>query len=235
MPIYSQHSNPLTTNGLVMPAAFEIHAYEVVHGLVARHFGKDTRYDHFAGAWNAIAYRFLGAYDSAEAFGDAVKTHGSTPRPPQRYLQERLLFEFFSSVFSVFESSFFAFYAFGSFIAANDFSLIPNEQHKVTPSATNGVYIRAFPGEPILDSFKGVLDDPGYRALRDIRNIVTHRAAPGRRIYLNSGPGDVPATKWKLNDRPFDELLVLDARSELTRLTHVLLTAFAAFSEGTLR
>ncbi|NBX03534.1 MAG: hypothetical protein EBR02_05675 [Alphaproteobacteria bacterium] len=51
---------PLSTNGLVMPLDFPVADYEAIHSIVEPRTRKAKEtYEQFAGAWNAVAYRFL--------------------------------------------------------------------------------------------------------------------------------------------------------------------------------
>lgn len=228
--------SPLTTNGLLMPPDFPVKAYESVHAAVVVTRGSDPQYDHYGGAWNAVAYRFLGAADSGDAFIASVKAHGTTPQPPERYLQERALFEFFSAGFSVFEASFYGLYAFGAFLAPLEFKLAtPRDQQRVTPSRVKEAYERAFQGDPIISVFDALFSDPGYQWWRELRNILTHRAAPGRRIYVSLGQDDAPPVEWKLNNLPFNESLVTKGREELARLLETLLEATLEFLKRRLK
>jgi hypothetical protein len=229
-------SSPLTTNGLLMPSDFPVEAYESVHGVVVAARGSDAQYHHYAGAWNAVAYRFLGATDSGAAFIESVRAHGTTPNPPERYLQERTLFEFFSSGFSVFEAAFFALYTFGAFLAPGVFKLATaRDQQRVTPSRTKEAYETAFQSDSILPVLDALFVDPGYQWWRELRNILTHRAAPGRRIYVSLGNDDALPVEWKLNNQPFNESLVTNGREELARLSTTLLDGTLEFIQRRLK
>ena len=213
-----------------MPPDFPIDAYESVHGRVVTARGNDPLYDHYAGAWNAVAYRFRGAIDSGESFVASMEAHGSTPEPLERYVQERALFEFFSCGFSVFDAAFYTLYTFGAFLEPEQFKLSsPREQQLVTPTRMKEAFERAFPTDPILQIFTDIFSDPGYQRWREIRNILTHRAAPGRRIYVSIGVEDSPPVEWKINNIPFNESVVTSGRNELARLTALLLGATDTF------
>ena len=53
----------LTTNGLNMPNIFPTISYEKIHKIVVLTQANHLLYDHYAGAWNALAYRFKAAID----------------------------------------------------------------------------------------------------------------------------------------------------------------------------
>lgn len=216
----------LSPNGLIAPSDFPVSQYESIHKIIESKAAGHSLYDHYAGAWNALAYRFCASIDHKNAFIVSIKKHGSTPPPKERYLQERILFDFFSSGFSTFEATFYGLYVIGTFIAPTNFSLSSEkDQQKVSPSSTRNAYINAFPNNPILLSFTDLFADPEYQQLREIRNILTHRTAPGRRMYVSIGSDDTPSTEWKLNSIPVDESIVINAVQALSRLLTQLLNA----------
>lgn len=71
--------------------------------------------------------------------------------------------------------------------------------------------------------------DPGYQRWRDMRNILTHRAAPGRRVYVGIGADDAPPVEWKLNDLPLDAALVPKHQRELAQLISDVISAAETF------
>jgi hypothetical protein len=223
----------LKTNGLLVPDDFPFAHYELIHTTIASKQAGHVLYEHYAGAWNALAYRFRASIDSSDVFVASLRVHSAEPKPGERYMQERALFDFFSSGFSVFESTFYGLYAIGAFLAPTIFPLASErDQQQVTPSRTKDAYARAFPGDPILLTFATLFGDPEYQQWREIRNVLTHRTAPGRRIYVSIGTEDAPPTEWKLNNQPLDESIASVGRRELSRLLGQLLTASSRFVES---
>ena len=84
----------------------------------------------------------------------------------------------------------------------------------------------------MLTAFDAFFADPAYQEWREIRNILTHRTAPGRRMYVGIGNDDAPATEWKLNNIPMDATLIPARRAALVRAVDALLTAVEAFVAG---
>lgn len=220
----------LSTNGLAVPPGFPVAEYEAVHKLMATKHGNHALYSHYAGSWNALAYRYRAYIDSGQQFADLFTAHGSAPSPQERYLQERALFDFFSAGFSVFECTFYALYTFGAMLASSGFSLASErDQQRVTPTRTKEAFTTVFPSDPILNIFSTLFADPEYQRLREIRNILTHRTAPGRRIYVSLGDDmDLP-TEWKLNNSPLDASIVSTGVRELNRLLSELIGATSTF------
>jgi hypothetical protein len=220
----------LSTNGLSVPAEFPKKNYEAVHSLIVKKFGSHPLYEHYAGAWNSLAYRYRGAVDSGFLFVSLLDKHGASPPAQERYLQEKALFEYFSSGFSVFESFFYGMYSICAFTDPVKFVLAsPKDQQRVSPSSTKQAFDKAFVGDPILSVFNDLFADPEYQRWREIRNILTHRTAPGRRIYVSLGSDDAPPVEWKLNNTPLDASIVSNGSRELSRLLSLLLDGAALF------
>lgn len=209
----------LSNNGLNAHQDFPATPYESVHVQVGSRWSQEASYFHYAGAWNALAYRFHGAVDAGVRFQKSLNDFGSHPAPRQRYQQEEALFNFFSNGFAAFEAMFYGLFAVGSFIDPKAFLLTtPKEQQRVSPSHTADAFKRAFPNDPILDAFTNLFADPSYQRWREMRNVLTHRSAPGRRVYVGIGTDDAPPVEWKLNDLPLDAALVPRHQGELAHL-----------------
>lgn len=220
----------LSPNGLPYHEDFPAKAYEAVHTHVLDNWSAEPTYFQYSGAWNALAYRFHGVIDAGARFQKSLKDHGAHPSPLQRYQQEEALFSFFSNGFSAFEAAFYAFFAVGSFIDSNAFPLFTmKEQQRVSPSYTAETFKRAFPNNALLVEFAKLFAEPSYQRWRDMRNVLTHRAAPGRRVFVGIGTDDAPPVEWKLNDLPLDSNLVPKHQRELAQLINDVVLAFERF------
>gem|GEM_PF-1496508 len=221
----------LSPNGLVMPSEFPTSLYEsIFHHLVSLK-SSDRLWEHFSGSWNALGYRFRACIDYRDTFISYIEKFGSTPPPEERYLQESVLFNFFSSAFSVLEATFYGLYVVGAFINPTYFLLsTARDQQAVTPYSTQKAYAKTFPNDPILITLSNLFNDQRYRQLREIRNILTHRTAPGRRMYVSIGGPEALATEWKLNDVRMDGSIVINGMKDLSDLLAELLTAYNKFT-----
>lgn len=220
----------LSNNGLNAHQDFPAAPYEAVHARIGPLWSQEASYFHYTGAWNALAYRFHGAVDAGAKFQKSLNDFGSHPAPHQRYQQEEALFNFFSNGFAAFEAMFYGLFAIGSFIDPPAFPLItPKEQQRVSPSYTADAFKRAFASDPILDAFATLFADPSYQRWREMRNVLTHRAAPGRRVYVGIGTDDAPPVEWKLNDLPLDATLVPKHQGELAQLISDVVIAIEKF------
>lgn len=226
----------LPTNGLLVPPDFPAAPYNSIHKRVVATRGQHPLYEHHAGAWNALAYRFRSLADSGEQFASSLAKHGDSPVPQERYMQEKALFEFYSSGFSVFECTFYGLYAIGAFLNSSAFPMTkPEDQQKVTPTSTSKAYEKTFPGAPILKTFSDLFADPDYQEWRTVRNVLTHRAAPGRIMYVSIGAEDALPAAWKLNKKAMDATLTSNARKTLVRLMSSVLIASEQFVETNLK
>jgi hypothetical protein len=219
-----------------MPADFPVDHYEAVHKCVQpRGETSNEGYQQFAGAWNALTYRFvaLGGYeaDLTAALGNLRETLTAE----RRCRQERDLFGFFSNGFSVFESAFYGLFSIGTILREAEFPLsTPSDQQRVSPTTTCSVLKKTFPGDPILEVVSAVTSDRAYREAREIRNVLTHRTAPGRTFFASVGvDGDLP-DQWKLNNITLDATMASTRRAEVARLLTDLLKGIDRFVQARL-
>ncbi len=159
-----------------MPSDFPTEHYVSINQRAGTH---STSQEHFAGAWNAVAYRF----DAVNEYHTALTTSLDSSRygvvGPERSRQERDLFGFFSNGFSVFEAAFYGLFSLGALVCAAGFPIAtPKEQKRIGPSFTAIQIQKAFPGDPILEVMTSVITDPAYVDWGDVRHVLTHRVAP---------------------------------------------------------
>ncbi len=215
-----------------MPSDFPSGAYEAIHlRIVPRADTNKSAYDQYAGAWNAIAYRYnaFGEYD--DLFSASISEHGASPNAAERYRQERDLFGFFNNGFSTFEAFFYGAFAVGALLQTPGFPIAtPQEQRRISAPQTVTSYRAAFPNHAVVDALEGVTQDPAYLELRDIRNVLSHRSAPGRTIHV--AIGDEPAPdQWKLANIVLDGATTATRRDRASKVLTVAMEAFQRFSD----
>src|SRR3989442_15988282 len=105
-----------------MPADFPVEPYQALHARITQKmsFQTDTG-KQFAGAWNAVAYRFIATAEDDEAFSQSVRAYGGAPSPKQRYEQERCLFGFFTAGLATLESFCYGLFAVASIVDPTNF------------------------------------------------------------------------------------------------------------------
>jgi hypothetical protein len=227
----------LTTNGLVMPGEFPVSAYEAVHAVLRKHNqAHPLMYEQWSGAWNAVSYRYLAVTEYSDSFTKSVVDRTGTATVDGRHRQERDLFGFFGSAVSALEAAFYGLFAIGGFLATAQFPLATAEdQRRVSPSSTHTVFARVFSGDPIVSVLETVTNDVAYRQLHDVRNVLTHRSAPGRRFFLGGGNDDLPIPdEWKGLGIRLDKDMTRAREMELARLLTLLLEGSHVFVQARL-
>lgn len=219
-----------------MPGDFPAAEYDSIHRKVEPLARRTSDvYEQFAGAWNAQAYRFLAMTEYEAAFSASIAGAGSSPTPADRFRQERDLFGFFSNGSSIFESTFYGLFALGAFLDPARFPIASaKDQQRISPPTTATAIAAAFAGDAINRSVDTVLSDASYLEWREVRNILTHRAAPGRIFFASIGVDDVLPDQWKIKGIPLDAKLAPSRRAELSRLLSTLLRSIDQFAQAKL-
>jgi len=190
---------PLSTIGLQMPEDFSISSYESIHQRVCSNSKTESNsWIEYAGAWNAIAYRFLALTDHGKAFTESIKRAGDAPPQPERYIQERELFAFFVNGLATIESFCYGLFAIASMVNQIDFPIATQKDLKlINPEKTTTQFKKAFAGKGITDALAQLIDSQDYGDWKDIRNVLAHRSAPGRIFYASTHP-PTQAALWKI-------------------------------------
>lgn len=178
------------TTGDEMPADFPTQIYNGFHGqtfdntfdVAARH---PDAWPQYGGAFNAIAYRFIGMSRAHDDFRRAF-----TPSGASRCDEEIALHAFFVCGLSAVECSAYAAFGILSMIDNSRFPItVDTLKRETSPSAIS----RACSGDAVLDalgtSFGAIDQSPIYRELKEIRNTLTHRQSPPRKIFLTAHAG----------------------------------------------
>lgn len=234
---------PLVTTGLIMPEDFATAPYTAVHSRVGPLIdAQPLAWPLYAGAWNAVSYRFRACADHDEAFTASVERAGGSPPLSERYVQERELFNFFVNGLATMESFCFGLFAIGSMVALPDFPIAtPKDEQRITPESTAKAYASAFPGEKITDALMKLIRDQSFIKWKEVRNVLAHRSAPqrahSRTIAVSIPSGDAstpvntpidPPPTW-LNGISIDVNTTSARRAWLAGVIHEILEAAATF------
>jgi hypothetical protein len=219
---------PLSINGLVMPADFDRDPYEAVQSKLSQ-FHKHDGHVHFIGAWSAISYRYHGLVDYDKDFTASVIKHGPAPGQPLRYYQERDLFGFFANGVSIFDAYYFAMFAVGAILIPNNFSL--TDEWKIDWKLTSIAYKTSFSGDPMSAVLDKLWVDPAYVDLRQIRNVLTHRGVPPRHHSLPIGSDEKPTATLGRVNIALDKDTTSSRRQQIARLLSTALEAARSFVE----
>lgn len=178
----------LTNIGLAMPKGFPVEPYESIHKRMVKKKNDYLKsWFQYAWSWNAVAYRFLACTEHDRAFTYSIKKFGISPKPPERYLQEKNLFGFFVTGLSTLESLLYSLYPIASVIKPPYFPIATEKDlRSITPEKTTNKFKKHFGGQNINCILKKLIDDKNYKDWKNIRNILIHRIARGR-DFSNGG------------------------------------------------
>lgn len=216
----------LAANGLNVPAAFPAANYDSLHSHIHSGHASTPSYKKFVGGWSALSYRYAEATECVDEFEQSIVANGTAPAQPERYEQERILFDFFGSALSVFEAGAYAMFAAASLANSSGFPLATaQDERKVTPANLRKQLIAHFPNDPFTSAWGAVLDDPRYLSLHHVRNVLTHRIAVSRHHSL--GGAQHGTSVWELTGAPITKDMLKPYASDLNDL----LTAFLPAAE----
>lgn len=157
----------------------------------------DDVWSQWASAWQGVAYRFLGAHrDSEMAAASLGQPGGDAPAAPERVRQEHAIYGFFASSLSAIECFAFAMYALGHWLEPDGFPFSNGDRDSVTLAQTRRTFTQYFPRDEVSDRLSRVSGTSDLRDWRKIRNILSHRAAPGRAISRTIGLADITHAGW---------------------------------------
>jgi hypothetical protein len=139
----------------------------------------------FAGGWNGLRYRYLVCLEHDRQFTTSIEG----PRTDvERYNQERDLYGFFVNGQSAIECLCYGLHAIASILKPTDFSVSrPEDLRAIKWHKTAKKFATFFPGEDLTGSLDRLLKSGDFTKWQEHRNILAHRATPGRGIYLG-GP-----------------------------------------------
>ena len=137
--------------------------------------------------FNGVAYRWRTASECHIDYLDLVSEYGEGPPTEVRYLQEKALFGFFTSGLAAIECFSFALHALGAHVSSGRFPIDDKSLRQVTPTSVSKKYRSQWPNSALSESLSNLVEDSQFELWKDIRNVLSHRAAPPRHHYLNSG------------------------------------------------
>jgi hypothetical protein len=119
--------------------------------------------EHLAASHNGVRYRLKACADYSDEFTHSIKTFGDSPPLIERYQQERALFGFFVSGYSVLDSFSFFMHTAAAQIDPTHFPMHKSGHLKgISCKTTADMFARAFPGEAIATELTESIADPTF-------------------------------------------------------------------------
>ena len=147
-----------------------------------------------------MRYRLRACADYSKEFVECVESFGNAPLAEQRYQQERQLLGFFVSGYAALDSfAYFAYFAAAHLRPSQFPTQLPGHIKSVSCKTTPPLFVRAFPGEDITATLDALINDQAFKDWDGYRNILAHRAAPGRVMYASIGDTTPDTADWKID------------------------------------
>ncbi|MHA4776608.1 hypothetical protein L1085_019195 [Streptomyces sp. MSC1_001] len=151
------------------------------------------------GAAMAVVYRHRRAWEASEELLDLARQQRDQRGADWHFAAQTRLFDFFVSLHSTFESSYYGLYFAGGQLAPDKFPLVQSERRRdIGLKSTVLAFQQAWSGEALTAKLGEVKESGLYKDLAVTRNILAHRVAPGfeHRVTL---VGEELATAHEIN------------------------------------
>jgi len=184
------------------PSAFPDLLFEQVEArIVAKMPSPSILQENFLGGQNGVRYRLRACMDYSEEFVQSIRQRRTTPAQDDRYQQERQLFGFFVSGIAALDCFNFFVYMSAAILSPNAFPIkTTGNTRNIKRKSTAALFSVQFPGTEISDALMKLSDDPKLGEWEDLRNVLAHRAAPGRVVYASIGTSKPdPDPDWKID------------------------------------
>ena len=188
--------------GLVLPAGFPDGLFETVKNrIVPSVRNPSPEIDNLCGAHNGVRFRLRACVEYSEEFVKCVRQVGGGPSMESRYRQERQLFGFFVSGIAALESFIFFIHFAAAHLKPSAFPIQePSDLRAISPKTTAKAFGKEFPGDALTVALTKLVEDPQFNDWNGVRNVLAHRAAPGRVVYGSMLPNSRgPAPDWKID------------------------------------
>jgi hypothetical protein len=184
--------------------------------------------DEFAGAWDAVAFRFVAAAESADALVGYLSDQPATPLPERSYLEDRALFALLANGVAALEALCYGLFAIGGLIDPAQFPLAsPADRRNATMGATLRVFDQVFHDEPITRSLFWWLNSQEFGWWREVRNILSRRTLPPRPV---EAAALTPEAEWRIRGELIDAGMPKRKRAWLVEVVTSLLADTDSFT-----
>jgi hypothetical protein len=186
-----------------LPSAFPDALFEVIKDrIVARLPNSSPATGNFLGGHNGVLYRLRACVDYSDEFIECLRRTGDAPPIEGRYRQEKQLFGFFVSGLAALDCfSFFLYFAAAHLRPTSFPTQAPGNIKSINFTSTVKGLTREFSGDAITTAMDALLNDPKFTEWSLYRNVLAHRAVPGRVVYLSSvgTRAPTPAADWQID------------------------------------
>jgi len=178
------HKTKLTSVGCDVPDDFPSEWHEEIKKLLIKYKEPNlTEWESFSVGWNGLVYRYRAMTEYDEIFTTSISKFGSSPRPEERYHQDKALFGFFVNAVSVIECFFYAVYWI-SIITKPNLSPTSAKNLKFLYAANiTEKYEHEFPKETLTKKLRAFVGCPQYINMKDMRDVLSHRGKLPRNFY----------------------------------------------------
>jgi hypothetical protein len=164
--------------GFEVPDDFPITLLESVHGTISDPDDERRKlpaWTEWAGACNVVLYRFVACAEHCDVLVSSLEL-STSPSIPERYEQEKLVYNFFCEGLSSLECLYYGAYFAGALVGSAQLDPAQDQRDEA-----------AFAGEAVTGTLRAVLDEADHKVWKEVRNVLTHRRAPGREHH-EGGP-----------------------------------------------
>ncbi|QDT50513.1 hypothetical protein Pan258_45920 [Symmachiella dynata] len=236
---------PVQVHGIDFPDDFPVQPYNAVHAKIHSAQQQPDLVFHQGGGWKGLAYRFLTAANADDRFTDIV---GDEQNHLNRFHQEEALFNLFVNSLSAIECFFYGLYWIGTIAEPDRFPVpVPvtdDDLRKIKTDKTMskfrtgphaGIFTAAFAALQTQDSATGNwINTSPYEELKDVRNILAHRASHGRILHAAVGGGVQLDDEWRVRNIPINNQVTRSRRTWLVATLTGLLDSTEAYTAATL-
>ena len=169
------------TDGIPVPADYPTEIHNRVAEALHTKF-HDVQFAYWQQAnWalQGVLYRFTACAEHDDYFTNSYAPYG-TPAHPERFNQEKHLFDFFSTGLSCLECLAYLIWNTGAALRPVDFPVSERALRSVSVGKAADKLAAIFPHDAITLLFCALRDSVSLQDWTTIRNVVMHRSHPGR-------------------------------------------------------
>lgn len=196
-----------------MPPEFPTETYNKVHACLVKYRNTHpAQRRSFGLGWDGLAYRYQALVDYDDEFTTSVKISNAPP-PEERYKQSKVLFGFFVNALSTIECFFYSAHCMASILNPGAFPILRSKDLRFRLEEVKTKFNTNFPGDCLSIKMRLCLDEPTYKEMKDMRDVLAHRGMPPRAFYVGGDRNGMatmpknfrdPSDQWQF-DLPVDE------------------------------